>query len=223
MRRSWYWSYGKRILDLLLALTGLFILSIPLLITIGIGVIIQGRPVFFRQTRIGRHGKPFAIWKLRTMHRCKPHESTITVSGDARITRWGRFLRRFKLDELPQLFCVLRGTMSFVGPRPDVPGYWDRIQPDDRWLLDLRPGITGPASLVFRDEESLLAGQKDPISFNDSVLFPQKVRLTRRYADELGLFSDLKWILWTCLPGAALAARLDTSGWIAFPSSKEKK
>ncbi len=223
MRRSWYWVRGKRILDLFLALTGLILLSIPLVIIIGIGVVMQGRPVFFRQTRIGRHGKPFAIWKLRTMHREKPHESTITVSGDTRITPWGRFLRRFKLDELPQLFCVLRGTMSFVGPRPDVPGYWDRIKPDDRWLLDLRPGITGPASLVFRDEESLLAGQEDPISFNDTVLFPEKVRLTGRYAEELGLFSDLKWILWTCLPSAALTERLEKNGWIAFPCSKEKK
>ena len=117
-------------------------------------------------------------------------DSTITVAGDARVTRLGKFLRRFKLDELPQLFNVLAGEMSLVGPRPDVPGYLDRLRGDAARLLELRPGITGPATLAFRNEEDLLAQAENPRKFNDEVIFPEKVRLNLLYQDSQSFAVD---------------------------------
>lgn len=133
-----------------------------------------------------------------TNHQTK--SCTITIAGDARVTRLGKWLRRFKLDELPQLFNVLKGDMSFVGPRPDVPGYMDKLDGTARALLGLRPGITGPATLAFRNEEVLLAQAPDPQTYNDRVIFPEKVRLNLQYMRNLSLLNDLRCILRTMLP-----------------------
>ena len=157
-----------------------------------------GGPVIFKQTRIGRHGKPFTMYKFRsmTMHHSG---SSVSVKGESRITPLGSVLRKYKLDELPELWNVLKGDMSLVGPRPDVPGYADKLQGDDREILRLRPGITGPASLKYRDEEELLARQTDPQRYNDEVIFPDKTRINRAYLAHWSFGLDLKIIFCTVL------------------------
>jgi lipopolysaccharide/colanic/teichoic acid biosynthesis glycosyltransferase len=123
----------------------------------------------------------------------------VSVAGEARITPLGAVLRKYKLDELPELWNVLIGDMSFVGPRPDVPGYADQLTGDDREVLNLRPGITGPASLKYRDEEELLAGQADPQKYNDEVIFPDKVRINRYYLHHYSFVKDIQMIFCTIL------------------------
>lgn len=150
----------------------------------------------FRQERIGRHGRVFRICKFRTM-RAVHDGSPVTVKGDRRVTRLGAWLRRYKLDELPELWNVLRGEMSLVGPRPDVPGYADRLEGEDRRILELRPGITGPASLKYRREERLLASVDDPRRYNDEVIWPDKVRLNMHYLRERSFWLDLRIIFCT--------------------------
>ncbi len=144
----------------------------------------------FTQQRIGRFGTPFTIYKLRTM---KDNPVGKSISGI------GRLMRRFKIDELPQLFNILAGSMSFVGPRPDVPGYYDVLQGDDRRLLQLRPGLTGPASLKYANEEAILAAANDPVYFNDHIIFPDKVRINRAYQEHAGFWLDIKIILYTLM------------------------
>lgn len=211
---SWYPRVGKRWVDFTLALLGLAVLALPMLLIVAISRITQGSPVLFRQSRVGRHGRLFEMLKFRSMRLRSDAGSSVTVKGDARITPWGSFLRRWKLDELPQLVNVLRGDMSLVGPRPDVPGYLDRLAGDEAILLELRPGITGPATLVFGDEEELLARVDDPISFNDRVLFPAKVRINLRYAAAITLTGDLGWLLATGLPRAVVYQRLLRHRWL---------
>lgn len=211
--QSWYVRRGKRIFDFLVALVGLILLAIPLLLIAFLSRLAHGAPVIFSQKRIGRNGMWFTLYKFRTMSTRSQDDNPVTVAGDIRITPWGRFLRILKSDEFPQLLCVLRGDMSFVGPRPDVSGYWNCVTGNDRKLLELRPGITGPVTLVFRDEEQLLARHQDPKIFNDTILFPEKVRLNHRYAKELSFFSDFKWIMYTFLPEPWLRARLRAEGW----------
>lgn len=155
---------------------------------------------FFVQERIGRFGKRFHVIKLRTMRADPSIHSTVTTAGDARITRFGRLLRRLKLDELPQLVNVLKGEMSLVGPRPDVPGYADALEGEDRVILSVRPGITGPAALKYKNEEILLAGQDDPERYNNDVIWPEKVRLNREYVDNWSFRKDLYYI-WRTLFG----------------------
>ena len=152
---------------------------------------------FFRQRRVGLHGRSFDVIKIRTMRNVPGVDTTVTTLSDPRITRLGGLLRRTKIDELPQLFNVLVGTMSFVGPRPDVPGFADKLVGDDRVLLTVRPGITGPATLKYRDEEAILARQDDPESYNENVIFPDKVRINREYIENWRLSQDLRYILWT--------------------------
>ncbi|MCH8496630.1 MAG: sugar transferase, partial [Balneolales bacterium] len=132
-----------------------------------------------------------------------PHDelSTVTTSTDVRISGIGRILRRAKIDELPQLWNVLKGDMSLVGPRPDVPGYADALTGDDRIVLSVRPGITGPASLFFRKEELLLSRVDNPVEYNDSVIWPEKVRINRRYVENYSFFGDLCWLFYTFVPG----------------------
>ena len=125
--------------------------------------------------------------------------STVSVAGEARITPLGATLRKYKLDELPELWNVLIGDMSFVGPRPDVPGYADKLQGEDRIILTLRPGITGPATLKYRNEEELLATVDNPQQYNDEVIYPDKVRINRQYAEHISLVTDIKIILATLL------------------------
>ena len=188
--------FFKWCFDRIGALLGLVLLFLPLLIIALLIKIDSKGPVFFMQTRIGKDGKPFRICKFRTM--IHPSEgNTVTARNDERITRMGRWLRRSKADCLTELFNVLIGQMSFVGPRPDVPGYADRLQGDDRRLLQLRPGITGPASIKYRDEEELLARQADPKTYNDTVIWPDKVKINLDYLDHWSFVGDIKLIFKT--------------------------
>ena len=199
----------KRVFDLVGALTGLILVSWLILICWIIAALDTRASGFFRQARVGKGGKPFHIVKIRTMRVTPGLQTTVTTSKDARITRLGQLMRRTKLDELPQLWNVLIGQMSFVGPRPDVPGYADCLQGADRQILELRPGITGPASIALRDEQELLAKSDDPVRYNDEVLWPAKVRLNLRYLEEYRFSFDLLLILATLFP--ALAPRVQAS------------
>lgn len=152
--------------------------------------------IFFLQERIGQNAKPFNIIKFRTMYDGSTG-STVTASGDTRITPFGAWLRRTKLDSLPELFNVFVGQMSFVGPRPDVRGYADKLEGDDRRMLQLRPGMTGPATLKYYNEEEILAAQSDPQRYNDEVLFPDKVRINLDYLDNYSFMTDLVIIMKT--------------------------
>lgn len=189
----------KWVFDRLMALIGLLILW-PILIVVAILIKINmpGGPVIFKQKRVGRNGKLFTMYKFRSMT-IGHGGSSVSVAGESRITPLGAKLRHYKLDELPELWNVLIGDMSFVGPRPDVPGYADALTGDDREVLKLRPGITGPASLKYRDEEELLALQTDPKRYNDEVIFPDKVRINRYYLHHYSFIKDIQMIICTVL------------------------
>ena len=190
--------FFKWCFDRFMALIGLLVLFLPLLI-IGILIKIDSKgPMFFMQWRIGRGGKPFRICKFRTM-KDQAEGDSITTADDPRVTRMGHWLRHSKVDCLTELVNVLIGQMSFVGPRPDVPGYADQLQGDDRRILQLRPGITGPASIKYRDEEELLAQQADPKTYNDNVIWPDKVKINLQYLDNWSFFGDIKLIFKTVL------------------------
>jgi lipopolysaccharide/colanic/teichoic acid biosynthesis glycosyltransferase len=192
-----YLQFGKRIFDLTIALLGLIILAVPMaLIAILIGIT-SGSPILFTQERVGKGGQIFYVKKFRTMSVRSVEDTSITVAGDSRVTAIGSYLRRWKLDELPQLWNVLVGEMSLVGPRPDVPGYADKLQGDDRKLLLLRPGITGPATLAYRNEEEILAKVRDPVQYNNEIIYPDKVRINLEYMEKCSLMQDLKYILET--------------------------
>lgn len=190
----------KRSLDLAVSLAGLLVLLIPFAVLAALVRLSSPGPAFFVQARVGRHGRPFRCVKFRTMRVGTDAGGPVTTAGDARVTPIGRFLRRYKLDEWPQLWDVLLGHMSLVGPRPDVPGYADRLQGDARRLLELRPGITGPATLHFRDEEELLATVPNPQEYNDTVIWPKKVELNLDYLDTWTVWTDIRYILRTVLP-----------------------
>ncbi|MCL4137747.1 UNVERIFIED_CONTAM: hypothetical protein GTU68_042990 [Idotea baltica] len=151
----------------------------------------------FVQKRVGRHGKLFPLFKLKTMRPVKGVCTSVTSTHDVRITPSGKWLRKLKIDELPQLINVLFGQMSLVGPRPDVPGFADKLTGDDRVVLSMRPGITGPASLAFRNEEEILADVDDPEKYNREVIWPKKVVLNRQYLQTQSLVGDTKIILQT--------------------------
>ena len=187
----------KILLDKTAALVGLIMLSPILLITaLLIRIKMPGGPVIFRQQRVGRHGQLFTIYKFRSM--TPGHQgSSVSVAGEARITPLGAVLRRYKIDELPELWNVLKGDMSLVGPRPDVPGYADKLTGDDREILLLRPGITGPASLKYRNEEELLAQVDNPQEYNDTVIYPDKIRLNRYYLHHYSFWKDIQMIICT--------------------------
>ena len=193
----------KYMFDRVVALIGLlFLWPVLLVVAIMVKVKMPGGPAFFVQKRVGKGGKLFDCHKFRSMtvkHNC----SAVSVAGDSRITPFGATLRHYKLDELPGLWDVLIGNMSFVGPRPDVPGYADRLEGEHRRILLLKPGITGPASLKYRNEEELLAEQKEPQKYNDEVLFPDKVRINIEYLDNWSFWHDIKIIIYTVL-GKAL-------------------
>lgn len=149
---------------------------------------------FFIQKRIGRNGKLFYLVKLRTMRRDPSFQTNVTTDRDPRITNLGRFFRKSKLDELPQLFHVLLGQMSLVGPRPDVPGFANNLSGEDRIILSVRPGITGPATLKYKNEESILAEQTNPERYNDEVIYPDKIKLNREYVENYSLRKDIEYI-----------------------------
>ncbi|WP_299315579.1 sugar transferase, partial [uncultured Halomonas sp.] len=150
--------------------------------------------------RVGQHGRRFRVVKIRTMRPSAEVTTTVTTGRDPRITSIGRFLRRTKIDELPQLFNVLLGQMSFVGPRPDVPGFADRLEGEERAMLSLKPGITGPATLAYRHEEVLLTEQDDPERYNREVIWPDKVRLNLEYIRRWSLLGDIRYI-WQTVVG----------------------
>jgi len=152
---------------------------------------------FFFQKRVGRKGRPFFFIKLRTMAVDPSFQTTVTTDHDPRITRLGRIFRKTKMDELPQLIHVLFGQMSFVGPRPDVLGFADRLEGRDKLILSVRPGISGPATLKYRNEEALLAAQDDPEKYNSDVVWPDKVRLNRQYVENYSFWSDIIFIIKT--------------------------
>lgn len=186
----------KRTFDLLASLSGLLILSpVFLVIALLIKIKMPGR-IFFIQERVGRNGKIFRLVKFRTM--VENHDGrVITVKGDNRITPLGVRLRKYKLDELPELWNVLKGDMSFVGPRPDVPEYADKLTGEAREILKLRPGITGPATLKYANEEEILAKVDDPVKYNDEVIFPDKVKINHEYLKNHTLLGDVKIIFKT--------------------------
>lgn len=189
----------KYIFDRVTSLIGLLILW-PVLIVVAVLVKIKmpGGPAFFVQKRVGRDGRLFRMYKFRSMT-VDHGGSSVSVSGESRITPFGAKIRKYKLDELPELWNVLKGDMSFVGPRPDVPGYADALEGEDREVLKLRPGITGPASLKYRNEEEILATVDDPQRFNDEIIFPDKVRINRYYLHHYSFMMDIKMIFATVL------------------------
>lgn len=186
----------KRTFDIVLSIFAIFLLFPSFLVVSFLIVIDSGFPIFFLQKRIGRDAKEFNIIKFRTMK--KNNENiTITVSDDSRITRIGKYLRKTKIDELPEILNVLFGQMSFVGPRPDVKGYADKLKGANRKILALRPGITGPASLKYYNEEYILSQKSNPKKYNDEVIFPDKVKINMDYFHNRSFFLDLKIIFAT--------------------------
>lgn len=210
----------KWIFDRLVSLIGLLFLW-PILLIIAILVKIKepGGPILFRQKRIGKDGKRFTIVKFRSM-RHKQKGSSVSVAGETRITSFGEKLRHYKLDELPELWNVLVGDMSFVGPRPDVPGYANKLEGDDRRILSLRPGVTGPATMKYRNEEELIANfikdakngmltinglsvpegltdEELALWYNDNIIYPDKVRLNLYYLDHYSFWRDIQMIIYT--------------------------
>jgi lipopolysaccharide/colanic/teichoic acid biosynthesis glycosyltransferase len=186
----------KRLFDIAAAIFGLIVTSpVFLIIAILIKIKMPG-PVFFRQNRVGRGGKLFKMVKFRSM-KVNHGGNTISVKGESRITPLGATLRKYKLDEFPEFWNILIGDMSFVGPRPDVPGYADKLEGDDRLLLTIRPGLTGAASLKYSNEEELLALQDDPVKYNDEVLYPDKVRIDISYIKHWSFWLDIKIIFYT--------------------------
>jgi len=186
----------KRTFDVILALIGI-VVTLPIMAAAWVIASAETRSNgLFSQVRIGKEGKPFRVWKIKTMYDM-PHGGTVTTAHDKRITRSGRWMRKTKIDELPQLFNVLKGDMSFVGPRPDVPGFADELKGDDRIVLSVRPGITGPASLKYRNEEELLAQQSDPERYNREVIWPDKVRINKAYVREWSFRKDIGYLIRT--------------------------
>lgn len=175
---------------------------LPVFLVLAIGIKLDSSgPVFYRQVRVGRNGRPFNIWKFRSMAwREADAGSKITIAGDARITRFGHFLRRYKLDELPQLFNVLVGEMSLVGPRPEVPEYVECYpEPARSIVLSVRPGITDNASLEFRDESELLGPEDDCERVYREQILPRKLAIYERYVSERTLSGDFRLIIRTVL------------------------
>ncbi|MCF8332006.1 MAG: sugar transferase [Bacteroidales bacterium] len=186
--------WSKTIFDRIFSLIGL-IVCIPLFLVIGILIKIKmPGPVFYAQQRVGRKGKIFTMYKFRSM-KISSEGNTVTAKNDSRITPLGSKLRKYKLDELPELWNILKGDMSFVGPRPDVPGYADQLAGEDRLILEMKPGITGPASLKYANEEELLGKVENPQKYNDEVIFPDKVRINLDYYKNWSFKSDIL-IIW---------------------------
>lgn len=203
----------KWLFDRLASLCGLLIIW-PIIIAVAflVKVKMPGGPAFFCQKRVGKDGKLFTCHKFRTMT-MNHSGSSVSVAGDSRITPFGAKLRHYKIDELPELWDVLIGNMSFVGPRPDVPGYADKLEGDDRVVLKLRPGITGPATLKYRLEDEMISAyvaerqaagdgrdaQTIAVEYNDNVIYPDKVRLNKYYYEHYSFLKDIEMIFATVL------------------------
>lgn len=204
-------QFVKRSFDVVAAAGGLLLAGPVILIATMIARRDTGLSGFFRQTRVGLNGKPFEVLKIRTMRNVEGTSTTVTTTHDCRITRFGAFFRRTKIDELPQLWNVLKGEMSFVGPRPDVPGQLADLSDEDRIeFLSIRPGITGPASLKYRNEEELLAGRDDPEVYNRGVIFPDKVRMNREYIANCTFWGDMGCLFRTIFGRKGSGPRLES-------------
>ena len=187
----------KRLFDIIFSLVGIvFLLPIFIVVSILIKIDSLG-PIFFLQKRVGLNGDIFKIIKFRTMRVNHNNSLTVTVENDMRITRIGKILRKYKIDEIPELINVLIGDMSLVGPRPDVPGYADLLKGNNRNILKLRPGITSRASIKYANEEQLLLDQQDPIAYNNDVIFPDKVKMNLNYYENNNIWIDIKIIFAT--------------------------
>lgn len=189
----------KRLFDIAFSVAGIAV-TLPVMVVAWIVASVDTRSNgLFVQKRIGQHGKPFYVWKIKTMKPVSGADSTVTTSQDCRITKSGAFFRKTKIDELPQLFNVLFGQMSFVGPRPDVPGFADLLEGEDRIILSLRPGITGPATLKYKHEETLLSKVQDPERYNREVIWPDKVKINKAYIRNWSLSKDVGYLIKTVL------------------------
>lgn len=188
----------KRLFDIIASALGLIVLS-PLFLVLAVWIKVDSKgPVFYRQTRVGRHNKDFRIFKFRSMRVGSDRGSLVTIGGrDPRITRSGYYIRKYKLDEFPQLVNVLIGDMSLVGPRPEVRHYVDYWTPGQMRVLDVRPGITDPASIKFRNENELMAQADDPEQYYINVIMQEKLRLYLEYVDNQSFLYDLRLIFAT--------------------------
>ena len=187
----------KVIFDYFFATVGIFILM-PLFIIIAICIKSTSKgPIFYHQERVGRNGIIFTIIKFRSMIAEHGDNNTITINGDLRVTPFGRFLRKYKLDELPELLNILKGEMSFVGPRPDLPGYADKLKGNNRKILELKPGITSEASLKYANEEEILSKKDNPINYNNKIIYPDKIKINLDYYYNHNLWIDIKIIFAT--------------------------
>lgn len=192
-------TFQKRLFDIVFSLLGLTCTWWIILITWVFSTIDTKKNGFFVQSRIGQYGRLFGVIKIRTMRLDSSIATTVTTSSDPRITPVGAIFRKLKVDELPQLVNVLIGDMSFVGPRPDVPGFADELEGDDRVILTIKPGITGPATLKYRNEEEILQQCEDPEGYNQSVIFPDKVKINREYIENFSLWIDIQYIFRTMI------------------------
>lgn len=192
--------FVKRSFDIVMSLIGLVALGWLIALCWLIATLDTRRNGFFTQERVGKDMRVFRIIKIRTMREVSGFTTVVTSRNDPRITFFGGWIRRLKLDELPQLINVLLGQMSFVGPRPDVAYFAELLRGEDRKILSIRPGITGPASLAFIDEEAMLAKSRDPERYNLEVLFPAKVKINRDYVENYKFYKDVIYILATVFP-----------------------
>lgn len=190
-------KFIKRIFDIVFSFIGLLIVWPIILVAYIIASFETKSNGLFVQKRVGKDGKLFNVFKIKTMTKVEGVDTTITSASDVRITNSGAFFRKSKIDELPQLWNVLVGDMSFVGPRPDVPGYADKLVDEDRIILSIRPGITGPASLKYQNEEELLANARYPQEYNDTVIWPDKVKINKEYVKKWSLKKDIMYIIKT--------------------------
>jgi len=192
-------SFYKRTFDIVVSSLGLFLTWWIIIFSYMLAAIDTKQSGFFRQQRVGKNGKIFNIIKIRTMKFDENINTVVTTENDTRITRLGHFWRKTKIDELPQLINVFKGEMSFVGPRPDVPGFADLLVGSDRLVLSLRPGITGPATLKYRNEERLLSKENDPEECNKTVIFPDKVKINLDYIEHYSFMKDIGYITQTII------------------------
>lgn len=184
----------KRSFDIIASFLGLILLSHVLLLVAALITIFTPGPVFFCQKRTGKYGKPFILYKFRTMI-VNHGGNSISVKGENRITKLGAKLRKYKLDELPELWNVLKGDMSIVGPRPDIPEYTIKLIGEELEILELRPGITSPASIKYANEEELVASAPDPKKYYNNVIWPDKIRLNLEYSRNHSFLGDIMIII----------------------------
>lgn len=187
----------KRLFDIVFSVVGIGMTWWVILLAWVIAAIETKSNGLYMQERIGKNGKLFTVFKIKTMKHIEGMETTVTKKGDVRITKSGTFFRKTKIDELPQLFNILLGTMSFVGPRPDVKGFADTLEGEDRIILSIRPGITGTASIKYKNEEDLLSQQPDPEYYNKEIIWRDKVTLNKAYVNEWSLKKDILYIIKT--------------------------